>query len=120
MASILINDKLQIKGKMSVSRALVAEDNLVISGYLSTHLYIEDINTIEINRLKLTDVEVFKEDFGSDDFNIIYNFTAKNMLLKGREEDGVVYMISKERQKEIEYELYKDDDIVLGNFSEED
>lgn len=86
MAYILINNDINTKGNLSIKRSIVLDDNgeedIVINGVFTTHYYIEEINTIESLRYKVTGVNVVEENFGSDDVNIVYIFTAKDLTIK--------------------------------------
>jgi hypothetical protein len=79
-------------------------------GILSTHRYFEEISQIETRRYVLKGVEVFQEDFGSDDHQIAYSFTAKELIVKGIDENNES-LFSYEEIKKIESELYSDEDI---------
>lgn len=81
MARICLNEDVVLNGRLSITRTLL-EDNktVVITGVLATHYYIEEIKTLETYRYKLEGVEVYSESFGSDDFDIIYNFKAKELI----------------------------------------
>ena len=88
MASILINGKKPVRGKLSVIRTLDdsgEKPKLIVQGQLSTHRYIEEIVEIKTNRLHLTGVNVYQESFGSEDFNILYTFTAEHLEIRGGE-----------------------------------
>ena len=71
-------------------------------GILATHDYIEHIDTIETERYLLSEVDVYQEDFGSNDYNIVYSFKANNLIIKDD------YIPDKVKEV-IEYELYKDE-----------
>lgn len=112
MADIAINKSFMTKGRMSISRALDTESSppiLCIKGQLVMHRYIEEITTIETHRYKLCDVNVYREDFGSEDFNIIYYFTAKDLLIKGGESD-----LTEDEITEIENMIYNNQEVNGG------
>lgn len=120
MAKIIINNEIRANGKLSVSRAINEEKSgFIISGVFATHLYYEDIKTLESNRFGLSGVEVYQESFGSDDYDILYHFTAKSINLKDYIEDGIGYMLYSEEMKMIEEEMYKNDHPILGGIGAE-
>lgn len=81
MAEIVINGNQLINGKFTIIRE--AKDNEIVThGHLITHRYFEEIHTLETDRYRVKGVRVFVESFGSDDFNIVYEFTAKELDVK--------------------------------------
>lgn len=83
MKEISINDGKLVKGKFSVVNE--NENGQIVSyGQLVTHRYYEEINTIESERYLAENVEVVKEEFGSEDFYILYTFTC-DLTIKGGE-----------------------------------
>jgi hypothetical protein len=85
MAQVVVNDNEVVNGKFTVGRRMDESKNLIIEGQFLTHRYFEDIVTLESDRYKIEDVEVFQESFGSDDFSIVYLFTAGRITVKGGE-----------------------------------
>lgn len=81
MTILLINSETKIEGSMSVSMGL-KNNSLVIDGALKTDMYIEEIDCIESERYFIDGVTVISESFGTDNDDIIYNFTAKSMKVK--------------------------------------
>ena len=82
MAGIRINNKIVAKGRLSIVRSVDFSKKppiLTIEGKLATHRYLEEINSIESERFFLYGVKVFQESFGSEDFDIIYSFTANSL-----------------------------------------
>jgi hypothetical protein len=76
---LLINDELSIMGLVSFQVKYDKSTNKYITeGILKTHVYIEDIKSIECNRFRLEGVNVYLESFGSTDvFNLYYfNYTS--------------------------------------------
>jgi hypothetical protein len=120
MAKVIINDNLSVNGKVTFNRT-VNEDKtgFVIQGVLSTHLYFDDITSIETKRYKLTGVEVFQEAFGSDDYNIGYYFTCSNVEVLGQEAEGVTFILYPSEMKMIEDEMYKNEHPILGDIGEQ-
>ncbi len=110
MAQIKINTEIFVNGKCSITRVSdpteVDEFNTSTVGILSTHPYFEDIHTIETERYLLTGVEVQQEDFGSNDYNIKYTFTAEDLIVKDD-------YVPEECKYLIENEMYSDEDNEL-------
>lgn len=114
MAKLLIttdeNEVIEVKGRMTFEVNKVETENgeitLVVSGQLSMHNYIEGIIGIESARYKLTNVDIVREVFGTNDFNILYEFVLTDGYSYEIKEDT----LSEEAIKEIEDEEYKDDD----------
>lgn len=107
MATLKINNSIEVKGKVSFSHSISpsetddkqwTDDGII--GTLVTHQYIDDINSIESDRYLLTDCTVYKESFGSDDFDIVYNFIAETCVVK---DDPV----DQDKVKEIENKKYE-------------
>lgn len=120
MAKININDNLLLNGKLTFNRTINEDKNgFVISGLLLTHLYFDEINSIETERYKLTNVNVYQESFGSDDYNVGYLFTCDNLHVKGFEVDGAKFILYPEEMKIIEDKMYKNDHPILGDIGEE-
>lgn len=120
MANIIVNNKLTVKGKLTVNRTINEDKTgFIISGIFATHLYHEDIKSLETNRFFISGIEVFSESYGSDDYNINYNFIAKNFKLKDIMDEGVGYILYFDEMQEIEKEMYKNEHPVLGDIGEE-
>lgn len=99
----------KVNGQITFSDQLIElEDNkrgIYISGKMTTHLYIDNIDKIETHRYILTGVNVIRETFGSNDFDILYEFEAKDFIVK----NGVTNL-SNELIDSIEREIYKDEE----------
>lgn len=120
MAKIIINNEVRANGKLSATRTLNEEKNgFIISGVFASHLYYESIKTLESNRFSLSGVEVYQEAFGSDDYDILYYFTAKSLHLKDHIEDGIGYILYSDEMRMIEEEMYKNDHPILGGIGEQ-
>lgn len=118
MAQIKINTETFVNGKCSITRISdpteINEFNTRTVGILSTHPYFEDIHTIETERYLLTGVEVQQEDFGSNDYNIKYSFTAEDLIIKDD-------YVPEECKFLIENKMYSDeDDELFHSFNFED
>lgn len=119
MAEIIINDKIRANGKFSFNRFFDSERNIVeIRGVFATHLYYEDIRSLESPRFKLKGLEVYEQSFGSDDYDIVYHFIAKDFELKDVIDDGIGYILYSEEMQMIEDEMYKNDHPILGGIGE--
>ena len=96
---------INVKGNLTFTTELlrneVNEEYILVRGQMVTHKYIEDIFKIETHRYLLSDIKVYRETFGSDDFNILYEFEAKDYTIK----NGATNL-SNELIEEIEKELY--------------
>ena len=86
MAQIKINKDRFVEGKFTVKQRLVEDEkgngNVVVHGIFSTHDYIEELNTLESERYLLLGVKVFEETFGTNDYEITYEFTAESLTIK--------------------------------------
>lgn len=88
MALIRVNgNEENLLGAVSFDRQMAYNETgeptgMVISGLLAVHEYIEEIYEIESERYLLTDVSVYKESFGSNEYMILYYFTAKDLTVK--------------------------------------
>ena len=51
-------------------------------GLLKTHLYIEEINSLECDRFRIDGIDVYAEAFGSMDIFNLYNFTYEDFDIK--------------------------------------
>lgn len=116
MAKIIVNDETSANGKLSVSRSINEKKNgFIISGVFATHLYYESIKSLESKRFLVSGIEVITESFGSDDYEILYHFTAKIFKLNDIIEDGIGFILYPEEMEEIEEEMYKDEHPILGD-----
>jgi hypothetical protein len=107
MAKIIINGVRTINGKLSAEIENI-NGKLVCVGNLITHRYFEDIMKLESERYVFTNVEIIRESFGSNDFNILYTFTAGDWTIKGGETN-----LPEEVIKEIELQLYAEENKEL-------
>lgn len=120
MARIIINNRYSANGNLSVSRTLnETNDGFIITGIFASHLYYEDIKSLESERFKVSGVNVYQESFGSDDYNILYHFIADKFISKDIMDEGIGYILYTEEMQMIEEEMYKNDHPILGNIGEE-
>lgn len=108
MARIILNNNKEVKGLLTASRKLLDDGNILISGELLTHRYIEDIYSIRTERYEFSDVTVHSEEFASNDFMIRYEFFADAMKITGGESNLPLEVINK-----IEEEYFKDEEKEL-------
>ena len=73
MFRIKVNEAFETYGLISFA-IKQTEDGYIKEGILKTHLYIEEIDTLECDRFILTGIEVVSESFGSTDPFIVYYF----------------------------------------------
>ena len=115
MARIILNKNKEIKGHLTATRKLDEEGNIVISGQLLTHRYIEDIREIATERYEFKNTVVYCEEFASNDAMIRYEFFAQSMDIIGGESNlplDVINIIEEdffkeEKQELIHEEVYK-------------
>lgn len=81
MYDIIINNSIKTLGLITF-QIRKQGDSLIKEGLLKTHLYIEEINTIECNRFRLEGIDVYAESFGSMDIFNLYNFTYEYFDIK--------------------------------------
>lgn len=108
MAEIKVNTEKFVNGRLTVEREKIQisneESQILTKGLFTTHEYFEEINTLESERYLLQGIEVIKESFGSNDYNIGYEFLIGNLIVK---EDYIPNEI-KELIEAIEYEEDKE------------
>lgn len=100
MPDIRVNDRLDVKGEL----IFTVDKDENIEGQFITHGYHEVIQSLETNRYLLNDIEVYKEQFDANDYNIVYFFTAKTRIIKGGITNLNINIIHK-----IDEEVYKED-----------
>lgn len=103
------NEVFEVNGRMTfkVSKAFddVGDEIMVCLGQLTTHKYFEEITKIESDRFVLENVEVTDETFGTNDFNILYDFQVNNFGWSIKED-----YLSQEAINAIEKDEYKNDE----------
>ena len=87
MYNITINDSIKTLGLITFRISKDANDNLITEGILKTHLYIEEINTLECDRFRLEGIEVYSESFGSTDIFNLYQFSYTALDIKDKGEN---------------------------------
>lgn len=84
MAKIIVNNELELNGKITIRRFFDENSKLHIEGSMATHFYVEEINTLETSRFLIRGINVQEEVYGSEDYDILYNFTASFLDIKGK------------------------------------
>lgn len=104
MAEIKVNTQKFVNGRMTIEREKLKDNTgdtfIVTKGIFTTHEYFEEINTLESERYLLQGIEVLKETFASNDYDIGYEFLVGNLIVK---EDYIPNEI-KELIEAMEYE----------------
>lgn len=116
MAKILITtgdgEVIETQGKMTFETIKKEDEHGDIYfetiGQLAIHEYIVDIDKIESARYLLENVDVYREVYGTDDFNILYEFTANGIDVSVKESNMDKGKIDVLRKKEYENEDCKD------------
>ena len=99
MYNIIINNSIETLGLITF-QIRKEGDSLIREGLLKTHLYIEEINTLECDRFRLEGIDVYAEAFGSTDVFNLYSFTYELFDIKetgeNLEEDYLISLYDKE------------------------
>ena len=75
---ILINDEIETLGLITYEIKREGKE-LIRSGILKTHLYIEEIHSLECERFRLDGIEVYAETSGSNDMFYVYVFEYESI-----------------------------------------
>ena len=75
---ILINDEIETLGLITYEIKREGKEP-IRSGILKTHLYIEEIHSLECERFRLDGVEVYAETSGSNDMFYVYVFEYESI-----------------------------------------
>lgn len=81
MFKIIINDTIKTLGLITFQIRREG-DVLIKEGLLKTHLYVEEITSLECDRFRIEGVEVYAEAFGSTDVFNLYSFTYDTFDVK--------------------------------------
>lgn len=99
MYNIIINNSINTLGLITF-QIRKEGDLLIKEGILKTHLYIEEIDTLECDRFKINGVDVFAEAFGSTDIFNLYTFTYEDFEMKelgeNHKEEDLIALYDKE------------------------
>ncbi len=85
--NVVINDDIVTYGLITYNISYDGEQ-YIKEGILKTHLYIEELHTLECARFKLTGIEVNAEASGSNDIFYVYIFTYEGLEIL---DDGTDY-----------------------------
>lgn len=81
MYNITINDSIDTLGLITF-QVRKDGDILIKEGLLKTHIYIEELNSLECSRFRLEGIDVYAEGFGSTDIFNLYQFTCEEYMIK--------------------------------------
>ena len=99
MFNIIINDEIKTLGLITF-QIRKDGDSLIREGLLKTHLYVEEIDTLECDRFRLEGIDVYAEAFGSSDIFNLYTFTYELFNIKetgeGLNEEELILLYKKE------------------------
>lgn len=99
MYNITINDTISTLGLITFQIRREG-DSLIREGLLKTHLYVEEIDTLECDRFRLEGIDVYAEAFGSSDIFNLYTFTYELFSIKetgeGLNEEELILLYEKE------------------------
>ena len=84
MYNIIINEEIETLGLITFQIRKEGE-HLIKEGILKTHVYIEEIDSLECSRFKLDGIDVYAEGFGSTDIFNLYHFTFEGYEIKESE-----------------------------------
>jgi hypothetical protein len=79
MYNIIINDSIETLGLITFRISKDANDNLIREGYLKTHLYIEEIASLECSRFRLEGIDVYPNHLDQLIYLIYINLHMKNI-----------------------------------------
>lgn len=85
MYNVIINDTIKTLGLITF-RITKQGDSLIKEGLLKTHLYIEEIDSLECSRFRIEGIDVYSEAFGSTDIFNLYTFTFSTFEIKNKGE----------------------------------
>ena len=99
MYNIIINEEIETLGLITF-QITKQGNSLITEGLLKTHLYIEELLSLECDRFKLNGIDVYTEAFGSTDIFNLYKFTFSEFIIKDTgenlEEDYLINLYDKE------------------------
>lgn len=109
MAKILITkgneEVIETQGKMTFETIKSFDEDgdmyFKTIGQLAIHEYIDDIECIESSRYLLKGVDVYREVYGTDDFNILYEFElveGTDVIIKESNLDNEKIKLLKEKE----------------------
>lgn len=85
MSKLIINDKIELEGSFNIEREYDKDAKPPIMykrGILQLPKYIDEIFSIENDLYVINGIEVYKEVFASDEKDVGYEFSYKNLRRK--------------------------------------
>lgn len=98
---IVINDEIETLGLITYEIKQEGKE-LIRSGILKTHLYIEEIHSLSCDRFRLDGIEVFAETSGSNDIFYVYVFEYENVEILNNGTDYKLEELLEMYKKEVE------------------
>ena len=90
MSTILVNDTYTVEGSFSFD---VSTDNTrkppvfsIVGVFTTADKYIEELHTLQNNRYRLENIKVVSESYGSEEDNVVYNFSAGSFGMNKKKE----------------------------------
>lgn len=98
---IVINDEIETYGLITYEIRKEGEE-IIRSGMLKTHLYIEEIHSLSCDRFRLDEIEVFAETSGSNDIFYVYVFEYESVEILNNGTDYKLEELLEMYKKEVE------------------
>jgi hypothetical protein len=98
---IVINDEIETLGLITYEIKQEGKE-LIRSGILKTHLYIEEIHSLSCDRFRLDGIEVFAETSGSNDIFYVYVFEYESVEILNNGTDYKLEELLEMYKKEVE------------------
>lgn len=98
---IIINDEIETLGLITYEIKQEGKE-LIRSGILKTHLYIEEIHSLSCDRFRLDGIEVYAETSGSNDIFYVYVFEYESVEILNNGTDYKLEELLEMYKKEVE------------------
>jgi hypothetical protein len=98
---IVINDEIETLGLITYEIKQEGKE-LIRSGILKTHLYIEEIHSLSCDRFRLDGIEVYAETSGSNDIFYVYVFEYESVEILNNGTDYKLEELLEMYKKEVE------------------
>ncbi len=98
---IIINDEIETLGLITYEIKQEGKE-LIRSGILKTHLYIEEIHSLSCDRFRLDGIEVYAETSGSNDVFYVYVFEYESVEILNNGTDYKLEELLEMYKKEVE------------------
>ena len=98
---IVINDEIETLGLITYEIKQEGKE-LMRSGILKTHLYIEEIHSLSCDRFRLDGIEVYAETSGSNDIFYVYVFEYESVEILNNGTDYKLEELLEMYKKEVE------------------